>query len=89
MRRPKLGDSVHFMFGNICYAAMITAVSSRLRSGNGIDIEGQTLVVFPPMDQSFTTVAVHDEEHHAPSTWHFPEQEKLWGNAVDVRYQEL
>lgn len=69
---PSIGRVVHFVHGDQHCAAIITAVSSRLRGSDGSDTEGQTLTVFLPMEQPFTTVAEHDEAG-AHATWHWPE----------------
>ncbi len=69
---PSIGRVVHFVYGGEHYAAIITAVSSRLIEGDGEPQYGQTLVVFPPMDMSFTTVAALDPDC-ALATWHWPE----------------
>jgi hypothetical protein len=68
---PSVGRVVHFVYGDQHCAAIITAAHSREIGPDGVT-EGQTLTVFPPMDQPFTTVAVHDEAG-APATWHWPE----------------
>ncbi len=69
---PSIGRIVHFVYGDQHHAAMITAVSSRLRGEDGTDQEGQTLVVFPPMEPPFTTIAAFDPGA-TPATWHWPE----------------
>lgn len=69
---PSIGRVVHFVYGDQHHAAIITAVSSRLRGDDGTDLEGQTLLVMPPMEQPYSTVAAHDAEF-APATWHWPE----------------
>lgn len=69
---PSIGRVVHFVYGDQHYAAIITAVSSRLIEGEGEPQYGQTLFVMPPMDTPFSTVATLDESC-APATWHWPE----------------
>lgn len=69
---PSVGRVVHFVHGDQHCAAIITAVSSRLRGEDGSDTEGQTLAVFLPMELPFSTVASHDAAF-APATWHWPE----------------
>lgn len=69
---PSVGRVVHFMYGDEHYAAIITVVSSRLRDEHDLDISGQSLTVFPPMEPPFTTVAPFDA-NCAPATWHWPE----------------
>jgi hypothetical protein len=68
---PSTGRIVHFVYGDQHYAAIITAPAARQIGPDGT-IEGQGLVVFPPGDEAFTTVAVNDESG-APGTWHWPE----------------
>ena len=67
-----IGRVVHIVYGDQHYAAIITAVNSRLRGEDGTDQEGQTLTVLPPMDPPFTTVAAFDVAG-VPATWHWPE----------------
>lgn len=69
---PSIGRVVHFVYGDVHYAAIVTAQDSRLIEGDKPPVYGQTLVVFPPMDASFTTVATLDPMC-APGTWHWPE----------------
>lgn len=69
-----IGRVVHFVYGDQHYAAMITAVSSRMiaEAGPAVAVEGQTLIVFPPMERPFSTIARLDPAF-APGTWHWPE----------------
>ncbi len=69
---PSVGRVVHFVYGGQHYAAIITAVSSRLFEEGGEPQYGQTLVVFPPMEPPFATVAEYDPAG-ADATWHWPE----------------
>lgn len=71
-QKPSVGRVVHFMYGDEHYAAIITAVHSRLIEGEGEPKYGQTLTVFPPMAAPFSTVAEMNEAC-APATWHWPE----------------
>jgi hypothetical protein len=73
---PSVGRVVHFVHGDAHYAALITAQSSRADhwpegpDGPMQRVVGQTLVVFPPMEPAFTTVASYDPDG-APATWHW------------------
>lgn len=66
---PSVGRVVHFVYGDKHVAALITDPSFVVEEGQ----PGNTaLVVFPPMEPWFSTIAFHDESC-APATWHWPE----------------
>lgn len=66
---PSIGRVVHFVNGDKHVPAMITDPSFVAEEGQ----PGNTaLVVFPPMESPFSTIAFHDE-FGAPATWHWPE----------------
>ena len=67
---PSVGRVVHFVNGDQHCAAIITDPSFVVAEGP----PGNTaLVVFPPMEQAFRTIAFYDESG-APATWHWPER---------------
>ena len=68
---PSIGRVVHFVNGLQHQAAIITDPAPRLPDGDPL-FGGQSLCVFPPNYESFTTIALHDEAG-APATWHWPE----------------
>ena len=68
---PSVGRVVHFVYGYRHYAAIITDPTPLLPP-NDLLAGGQSLVVFPPNVESFTSIAIHDEGG-APATWHWPE----------------
>jgi hypothetical protein len=73
---PSVGRIVHFVYGDLHFAAIITAAHGRTveHEADGTErlAEGQALTVFPPGAPPFFTVAPHDEDR-APATWHWPE----------------
>lgn len=69
---PSIGGVVHFVHGDQHYAAIITAVHSRLIENEGDPQHGQTLFVMPPMDAPFSTVAEYSADC-VPASWHWPE----------------
>lgn len=65
-----VGRIVHFIHDGRHLAATITDVAFAVREPGKPDWEGQALTVFPPMEPSFTTVALQGERE---GTWHWPE----------------
>lgn len=68
---PSIGRVVHFVNGDQHCAAMITDPAPVLPNGDELQ-GGQSLVVFPPNLESFTTIALFDDGG-TPATWHWPE----------------
>jgi hypothetical protein len=68
---PSIGRVVHFVYGDVHCAAFITDPAPVLPDGDPLS-GGQSLVVFPPNLESFTTIAVFSADA-APATWHWPE----------------
>jgi hypothetical protein len=62
---------VHFVYGEKHCAALITDPAPALPDGDELS-GGQSLVVFPPNLESFTTIALFDADGGA-ATWHWPE----------------
>jgi len=69
---PSIGWVVHFVNGDQHCAAIITDPAPVLRADDEL-FGGQSLVVFPPNYESFTTIAKFDDSG-APGTWHWPER---------------
>lgn len=67
---PSIGRVVHFVNGNTHCAAIITDPAPVLRDDDEL-LGGQSLVVFPPNYESFTTIALFDPAD-TPGTWHWP-----------------
>lgn len=68
---PSIGRVVHFVNGEQHCAAIITDPTPVLPEGDPLS-GGQSLVVFPPNYESFTTIALFDPAC-ASATWHWPE----------------
>lgn len=72
-QNPSIGRVVHFVYGVFDhYAAIITHPSFLVQGEGQPDWYGQALIVFPPNEAPFTTVAAFDPAA-APATWHWPE----------------
>jgi hypothetical protein len=68
---PRVGRVVHFVYGNVHCAALITAVDFHVPDPiGGVDIVGEALTVFPPNEAPFTVVT---SEGTSSGTWHWPE----------------
>lgn len=68
---PSVGRVVHFMYGDQHCAAIITDPAPVLPEGDPL-FGGQSLVVFPPNYESFTTIALLNDACLS-GTWHWPE----------------
>lgn len=68
---PSVGRVVHFVNGETHCAAIITDPAPVLRDDDEL-FGGQSLVVFPPNYESFTTIALLNDAC-VPGTWHWPE----------------
>lgn len=71
-QKPSLSRDVHYVRSGEHLAAKITAVYSREIEDGKLPIYGQTLRVWPPMDEPFNVVASYDVEC-SDGTWHWPE----------------
>lgn len=71
MQVPSIGRVVHFVHGDRHCAALITDPAPVLPEDDPL-FGGQSLVVFPPNVEPFTTIATFDAGG-APATWHWPE----------------
>lgn len=68
---PSIGRVVHFVYGDVHCAAIITDPVPSLPDGDPLS-GGQSLAVFPPNFESFTAIALFDADG-ASATWHWPE----------------
>lgn len=68
---PSVGRVVHYVYGNQHCAAIITDPAPQLPTDDAL-AGGQSLVIFPPNNESFTAIALFDS-NAAPGTWHWPE----------------
>lgn len=68
---PSVGRVVYFVNGTKHCAAIITDLAPTLPEGDPL-AGGQSLTVFPPDYEPFTTIALYDPSG-APATWHWPE----------------
>jgi hypothetical protein len=71
---PSVGRMVHFVHGAVHCAAIITDPAFQDHGIDGLDDMRimQSLAVFPPNSEPFTTIAAYDASA-APATWHWPE----------------
>jgi len=76
---PAVGAIVHFVSGESHLAAIVTAIDYQVATAPSptpeqpiVQPSQQALIVLPPMQQPFATLAIYDAAG-VNATWHWPE----------------